>query len=76
MQIGDDVKVISGTDKGDVGTIINISEDTVWVDFDGICHPQPYFKWQLSQNGVFPPREEAENTIPDDNPESSATTNQ
>ena len=58
MQVGEPVKVICGLQSGDIGEIVSMEHDSVMVKFTDFETPQAYFKWELSQNGVFPPRRE------------------
>ena len=55
MQVGEPVKVICGLENGSIGTISEITENAVLVKFPDFEYAQPYYKWELSQNGVFPP---------------------
>jgi hypothetical protein len=57
MQVGEPVKVVCGIQKGDIGEIVSMENNAVMVKFADFQVPQAYFKWELSQNGVFPPRE-------------------
>ena len=58
MQVGEPVKVITGLTKGDVGMLVEIQQSgSHMVKFPDFEHSQAYFKWELSQNGVFPPRD-------------------
>ena len=58
MQVGEPVKVIGGVQNGDIGKIVSMQDNVVMVKFDDFETPQAYFKWELSQNGAFPPRRE------------------
>jgi hypothetical protein len=64
MQVGEPVKVITGLTIGSTGTLVEIKQPgTYMVKFQDFEHPQAYFKWELSQNGVFPPRDVPETDL-------------